>query len=181
MTTPDAQVEPRIGFLTVLDDPAAGYLGGYLVVDRRGRPLEFHCTAPIVPSRAEEILFGATLRPHLFAERIGAALLTKAVAGVTLVVINQVDSWTIADETTVPVVMVEAGDDVGIGPPQPRLDRIDPALRPAVERQLEELTRYVELAEPFERIAEAIREATAPATSTQDETSAHEVPRDQAA
>ena len=139
-----------------------------------GRPtrptLEFHCTAPIQTSRAEEILFGPTLLPHLFCERLGAALIAKATKKVSLIVVNQLDSWALADETSLPVVLLHDASNAGTASPRTesassaplektQLDRVDPTLRPHVEEQLQELTRYVELNEPFERIVEAIHEA----------------------
>lgn len=150
--------EPVFGFLTVLEDASAGMLGGLLIVNRRGRPLEFHCTAPVAPSRAEEILFGPTLRPHFFSERIGAALLAKASAAMAVVFVHQRDAWGVAEETSVPVVMVEAAtsDEANA---TPLLDHVEEAERASVEQLLAELTRYVDLAEPFERIVDAVREA----------------------
>ncbi|MHB0955080.1 MAG: hypothetical protein ACYC0X_01745 [Pirellulaceae bacterium] len=71
---------PAIGFLTVTRDDEQGLLGGYLVLNFLGRPLEFHCTAPVRPNRAQEILYGPTLEPYLYGERIGQALLEKSKA-----------------------------------------------------------------------------------------------------
>lgn len=85
---PQQQPKPPIfGYLEALEDPDHGVTGGYLILSCTGRPLEFHCTAPVRPSRAEEILFGVTLRPHLLGERIGATLVERAaLRPVTLVV-----------------------------------------------------------------------------------------------
>ncbi len=69
---------PAIGFLTVTRDVEQGLFGGYLVLNFLGRPLEFHCTAPVRPNRAQEILYGPTLDPYLYGERIGQALLEKS-------------------------------------------------------------------------------------------------------
>jgi hypothetical protein len=51
-----------------------------LVLNVAGRPLEFHCTAPIKPNRAQHILYGPTLEPYLFGEQIGQALVAKSAA-----------------------------------------------------------------------------------------------------
>jgi len=69
---------PAIGFLTVARDADQGLLGGYLVLNSLGRPLEFHCTAPVRPNRAQAILYGPTLDPYLCGERIGQTLLEKS-------------------------------------------------------------------------------------------------------
>lgn len=168
---------PAFGFLAVVEDTTLGHLGGYLIVNHRGRPLEFHCTAPIEPTRAEEILFGATLRPHLYSERIGAALLAKASVQPELLVVNQIECCQLTGETALPVVLVDpkakSADDASRSAQnylqqvptsnhavQACLDQVDPQQRDNVQRLLEELARYVDLAEPFERVAEAIREAS---------------------
>ena len=52
-----------IGFLTTVASASHGVFGGYLLVDEVGRPLEFHCTAPVRVSRAQEILYGPYLNP----------------------------------------------------------------------------------------------------------------------
>lgn len=69
-----------IGFLTVTRDAQQGLFGGYLVLNYLGRPLEFHCTAPVRPNRAQAILYGPTLDPYLCGERIGPTLLEKSKA-----------------------------------------------------------------------------------------------------
>jgi hypothetical protein len=67
-----------IGFVTVCEHAELGLVGGYLALNALGRPLEFHCTAPVKPTRAQEILYGPTLRPYLRGEQIAATLITKA-------------------------------------------------------------------------------------------------------
>ena len=53
-----------LGFLTVLRE-ANGYLGGYLVVNGWGRPLEFRLTSAVQPNRVQQILYGGTLEPYV--------------------------------------------------------------------------------------------------------------------
>lgn len=81
ITTSGHKSIPAIGFLTIVRDEEHGLFGGYLVLNPLGRPLEFHCTAPVKPNRAQEILYGPTLDAYLYGERIGPALLEKAKAG----------------------------------------------------------------------------------------------------
>src|SRR6188474_707044 len=69
---------PAIGFLTIVEHQESGLTGGYLVLNTLGRPLEFHCTAPLKTNRAQEILYGPTLRPFLYGEQIGQTLLEKS-------------------------------------------------------------------------------------------------------
>ena len=81
MSTMDAKSKPTLGFLTVVEHPQYGLFGGYLVLNTAGRPLEFHCTAPIKPNRAQEILYGPTLESFLYGEQIGQTLINQG--GVT--------------------------------------------------------------------------------------------------
>jgi hypothetical protein len=69
---------PVLGFLTVVPHPQLGLFGGYLLLNANGRPLEFHCTTPVKPNRAQEILFGPTLDAYLYGEQIGQSLAAKA-------------------------------------------------------------------------------------------------------
>ncbi len=65
------------GFLTVRFTEAVGYFGGLLTVNSHGRPLEFHCSLPIKPSRAQSILYGASLDDFLIGEQISLAIVGK--------------------------------------------------------------------------------------------------------
>ena len=79
------------GFLTVLESPDHGLFGGYLVLSPQGRPLEFRCSTPVTASRAQEILYGPTLRPYLFAEVIGRAVIAGAELHATAILPDQRD------------------------------------------------------------------------------------------
>ena len=78
MEVKSAKSLPALGFLTAIESPAQGFFGGYLVLNAAGRPLEFHCTAPVKANRAQQILYGPTLASYLLAEQIGQALVRKA-------------------------------------------------------------------------------------------------------
>ncbi len=70
-----AATPAALGFLTVIEQPSQGLIGGYLLLNAHARPLEFHCTAPVRANRAQEVLYGATLEPYLYGEQIGATLI----------------------------------------------------------------------------------------------------------
>ena len=77
MDATDSKCKPTLGFLTVVEHPQYGLFGGYLILNTAGRPLEFHCTAPIKPNRAQEILYGPTLESFLYGEQIGQTLISQ--------------------------------------------------------------------------------------------------------
>ena len=151
----------------MLSDPQHGLFGGYLLLSMVGRPLEFHCTAPIKANRAQEILYGATLEPYLYGEQISFTLLEQAKIEPLIVCTDCPPALAVRELVAIPVALVlpaAAADDgrwctfrVGrntlavAGPSQ--------ADAPVIAGRLAELGESFDLAEPFGRIREAIAEA----------------------
>ena len=77
-----------LGFLTGLGNARDGLIGGFLVLNEAGRPIEFHCTAPARPNRAQEILYGATLEGFLCGEQIAPALVGRSKSELAAVLTN---------------------------------------------------------------------------------------------
>lgn len=147
MLANDAKSVPALGFLTVLDDRRHGLFGGYLVLNPAGRPLEFHCTAPIKPNRAQQILYGPTLEPFLYGEQIGQTLLEKANIEPFLLCTDRQPVLAVRPRVSLPVALVlppetqidHDGD--GHGRDQGALHRLDAAhhdgLAPPASRRAE--------------------------------------------
>jgi len=156
------------GFLTAVESGPHGIFGGYLLVDPLGRPLEFHCTAPVKVSRAQQILFGSTLQSHLHGQQIGATLLAEATVAPEIVLIDSQPMLHVRGHTALPVALVRdgaAGDEAAIvggfavggavvSPHVSDAGRVDD-----LRERLTELAAAVDLREPFERIRAAIEEA----------------------
>jgi hypothetical protein len=107
----DPKSNSALGFLTVVEDTQHGLFGGYLVLNTAGRPLEFHCTAPIKPNRAQQILYGPTLEPYLFGEQIGQTLLAQAKLKPQVVCTDQEAALAVRDFVSMPVVLVLPSDE----------------------------------------------------------------------
>ena len=157
----------------IVEIDGLGYCGGLLVLTSKGRPLEFHCTAPVSTNRAQTILYGKTLNGFLFYDQIGKALCEKAKYPMDILVVSQVELADLTSEIGNPVVVVDREN------PRPELVSPDanetnqgvkifqPATRsdgkttsPIHTKSLiAEFTETVPLAEPFERIELAIKEA----------------------
>lgn len=160
--------ETAFGFLTTVDSPAHGVFGGYLLVDGGGRPLEFHCTAPVKVSRAQQILYGASLATHLHGRQIGGALLAEGTVIPAVVLTDHDALLSVRSQTSLPVALVRRHDatadhsslgsfaigDVCVSP-----HASDAADAGAVRERLSDLAASVDLTEPFERIRAAIEEA----------------------
>jgi hypothetical protein len=162
---------PAFGFLTVLESSEHGLFGGYLVLSPLGRPLEFRCSTPVAPSRAQQILYGPTLRPYLLAEVIGQALLAGSEAPVAAILTDQSDMLPLGLLRREPVAHVEpalaesvlersqAGghfDLVGcrVTPAEPSIMSIE-----AWHETLRSLVAHIQLCEPFDRVRAALAEA----------------------
>jgi hypothetical protein len=149
----------QLGFLTILHE-ANGYLGGYLAVNGWGRPLEFRLTSAVQPNRVQQILYGGTLESYVCADLIGKTLVEKAGVPVQLVVTDCEEVMDLRLKLDVPVAWLT--------PPAPtegkqqRPFRCHPRFESdaaAVHELLERLDVTFDLAEPFQRIREAIGEA----------------------
>jgi hypothetical protein len=156
------------GFLTTVESPSHGIFGGYLIVDPVGRPLEFHCTAPIQVSRAQRILYGPTLEEHLFGRQIGGTLLAEASTDPVVVLVDAPPLFHVRRHTSLAVAFIERVTADGPGSPAAAPPdeftlgsaRVAATTDPTTVRgRLEDLAESVDLCEPFERIRLAIAEA----------------------
>jgi hypothetical protein len=162
----------NVGFLTVLQEPN-GYLGGYLVTNQWGRPLEFRLTSAVQPNKVQQILYGDTLLPYLCADLIGRTLIDKASVAVQLLVTDREAVLELRLRTETPIVYVTAKDDPAAGRApeatlvRPATDQRGPVLchpqfpgdAVVAREELARVETTVDLAEPFARIREAIAEA----------------------
>jgi hypothetical protein len=109
MNAASPKSSPCLGFLTVIENAELGLIGGYLLLNAAGRPLEFHCTAPVKANRTQEILYGPTLKPYLYGEQIGQTLLTKSKLTPVVICTDRDDMLAVRECTEIPVVMVLDG------------------------------------------------------------------------
>ncbi len=174
------------GFLTVRYHYQLGFFGGLLTVNALGRPKEFHCTLPLRPNRAQEILYGAALIDFVCGEQIGLALAKRPKIAPSLLL---TDSRAVAGLRRVhstPLVLIDGslgGDEPSGGSSRVELIRPESELpseqligsslagRPimvlrdcAADAEMaaqmwEELRPQIDLEEPFSRIVEALCEA----------------------
>ena len=87
-----------------------GLCGGLLLVDTSGRPIEFHCTAPVPPNRAQEILYGCTYEHYLYGETIAKALLDKCSKKPACLVSDQRAVCSIRSLVKTPTVLCQSVD-----------------------------------------------------------------------
>lgn len=179
MTRKAAPPDATFGYLSTWDSPEHGCLGGYLIVSHLGRPLEFHCTAPVQSSRAQQILYGPTLWPYLFGEQIAVRLVNEAKLRPYVLLVDHPATFSMRERFNMPMLLPRRSGNVGAGSgASESLIGADSVKRlpdegaivfefaPGFDRDrqdaadvLSQLAIFVDLLEPFERIHEAIREA----------------------
>jgi hypothetical protein len=157
----------NLGFLTVVRE-SNGYLGGYLVTNQWGRPLEFRVSTAVQPNRVQQILYGPTMEPFLCAEVIGKTLVDKAAVPVQLLVTDCRPVLELRLRVETPVAWIAkspVGEELGCfqaaidGKPALYRHPNVPADAALIQRLLQQLESSFDLAEPFGRVREAMNEA----------------------
>ncbi len=159
----------NIGFLTVLQE-SSGQLGGYLVTNGWGRPLEFRLSTAVQPNRVHQILYGPTLENYICGDLIGKTLFDKTGTTVHLIVTDRPAVLDLRLKIEVPVVCLIPRGTTGVAPGVevlPARQGREAVVchgkfvgdRETIKPLLERLDDAMDLAEPFGRIREAIAEA----------------------
>src|SRR5205807_8938326 len=100
----------NLGFLTIVQE-SNGYLGGYLVTNQWGRPLEFRLSSAVQPNRVQQILYGGTLQPYICADLIGKTLVDKTGTAVQCILTDCEAALDLRLDIDVPVVWVAPAKD----------------------------------------------------------------------
>ena len=177
MSQTNAHDALRLGFLAAIELPDRGHVGGLLVTNHLGRPLEFQCTAPVKANRTQEILYGPTLVPYLLCELIGRTLLEKVGVKPQLVLTDDSRLLELREHAAMPVAVLETPEqgqteaprrEAGTAPLRLGLKHV--ALHPdfagdaqIIEQARQRLSGDVDLGEPLQRVREALRETMAAA------------------
>jgi hypothetical protein len=163
----------NLGFLTVFQD-GPGYLGGYLVTNTWGRPLEFRLSTAVQPNRIQHILYGSTLQEYLCADLIGKTLIDKCSTVAQVLFTDSLTVLPIRSRLQIPVAAVIRQDDpAATFLPEERIARIHDkraagqllfdaryiADSETLRELLEKIDPSMDLGEPFARIREAMAEA----------------------
>ena len=170
-TLPAVQQKAIYGFISVVHVPDLGHCGGLLLLSELGRPVEFHCTAPVAENRAQKILYGETFESFLYCDQIGLALTDKAKFNPQIILTDSPLILPLNDLIQAPVVLVEQDDADDPSFEDQEFDRFHVG-RQAFRAQgmgsqpLEHAKKLcanfaikLPLDEPFERIRSAIEEA----------------------
>jgi hypothetical protein len=160
----------RIGFLTSIETDSGGFVGGLLVTNRLGRPLEFQCTTPVKPNHTQRILYGPTLVPFLLGELIGKTLIERVSVKPHVLLVDRGEMLDVREHVPMPVAsldqaeasIVQPGLTVKLGKQQLRIHADHPDDQQTIASHQDEFPSDVDFREPFERVREALLETVRP-------------------
>ncbi len=99
-----------IGYLAVTAQEPLGYLGGVLVADEYGLPVEFRHTLPVRPTKLQRALYGSALDRYLRSVVITQRLVAGLEHDPAVVLVSDV---TLAREARLPLAF---GEESGVDP-----------------------------------------------------------------
>jgi len=151
--------------MSTLEVDGRGHVGGLLVTNHTGRPLEFQCTTPVKPDRTQEILYGQSLRPWLLGELIGGTLLNRVSIKPDLVVVCDHEMLELRNHTRTPVACLDKSSSEfettvvqSIGGRQLRFHDEHADDSAFVESRAHLVPDQADLEEPLGRVREALSE-----------------------
>jgi hypothetical protein len=148
-----APASTNLGFLTILRE-GTGYMGGYLVTNLWGRPLEFRLSSAVQPNRVQQILYGQSLEPYICGELLGKTLVDKTATPAQVVLTDHPGALELRLRLDRPVALVNPSSAAAPLTTHAHFPGDGAALR----QLLEQLGNF-DFAEPFSRIREAVGEA----------------------
>lgn len=88
MSSRNGSGEHRPGYLVVQADDGGTYVGGLMVTDTSGLPIDFRFTDPVTPTRLQRALYGGVLDRYLRTEVVLRTLMDALEQPPTLLVVD---------------------------------------------------------------------------------------------
>lgn len=164
-----SSAERRLAFFATYSPAEHVYIGGLLVTNRMGRPLEFQCTAPVEPNRTQVLLYGPTLKSYVVTELIGRTLLDRVSVKPHLVLVDSEEALglrPLVKQAVGCVVREATSESLRVGRHQVTWlpDFADD--REVIRDCCEKIPQDADMAEPFERVIAALKETTNPSLAS---------------
>ena len=160
--TKKENTDPHFGFLSVVKLGTSTFVGGYLLLNSMGRPTEFHCSEAVKPTRAQEILYGASLYGYLHSDLLGKTLIDSAKKTPDLLFVDSRHALDLQKQIQISVALVnEESEDqqkeIAIAENTIELGTESKLSLDSIQAKWPQLLHW-DLQEPFQRIHDAINE-----------------------
>ncbi len=153
--------EIRLAFIDITVYSDGSIRGGILTTDIETKPYEFRVTSPIKPTQIQQILYGSSLKEHVYGELICAPLIKATKEKLSIVLIKENYLMAMRPLVSVPVIYIHPNDakvgdgikSVSLSPHrnfQNELAYAQTILTPIMQKH--------DLLEPFERLRLALGE-----------------------
>lgn len=96
----------KIGYLNIIKEEDS-YVGGIMISDERGIPIEFKYTEPIVPTKLQKVLYGEVLEKYLREEIIVSNLASKIENAPEFYIIDEPRNFCLRNSVKEKVVMIK--------------------------------------------------------------------------
>ncbi|HOY62770.1 MAG: hypothetical protein BWY28_03265 [bacterium ADurb.Bin236] len=171
--------EYKMGYIDIYKSGAGEFMGGALITDRLGIPIEFRHTEPVSPTKVQQILYGRALEKFVKTETLAKCLLGDLKNKPDLLVVADADYYPLTRMFNFPFVqlgkaarepMEKHGDYAEVSeseihlqalshrePLRVRVDRKNAPTLPAIKSILTDVTRTMDVLEPLSRVQEALK------------------------
>ncbi len=140
-----------VAFLQVtFSETTRNAVGGLLVSDNIGVPLEFVITNAVRPTSAQRVLYGKSLRKHVAVELCGRQLLQHVKTRPRVVFVKDDYLLALQKITELPVLQLTTAVQLGSDKPQPTV--VAPPLRPENAELIDLRSLDPDMLDAFERI-----------------------------
>lgn len=169
----------RVGYVRTYSLEDASYIGGLMITDNYGIPLEFKYTEPIKPTKIQKILYGQALEKYIKKEVILLNLLNNTTGKPDVLVTPEDNLTEFKNAVSYPVINLErtslaplsevgVSEDIHQGefilqaspsgsPLRIKLTEPNPDKRQKVETIILELGKSMDLIEPLIRVEGALK------------------------
>lgn len=170
---------PTPGYLVTLFEGGA-YFGGVMITNDRGLPLDFKYTDPVMPTKAQRIIYGSVLEQYIRNHVIIGAITQKLELNPSFFVVSQHQIYDIEEAHDMPLISVNRTQFASLGEKgtvsrakenecllQPFNDSPHPLRilfgnmpidrQEALLKDLIYLTKHMDLVEPLERLETAVK------------------------
>lgn len=172
----------KIGYILARESHENVFMGGLLITDQKGFPLEFRYTDPVTPTKLQRVIYGNALNRYLIVEVIAKSLIESITDKPDIYITDSRMILELSDLFKAPLISIQESDES----PFPELGYIsklpngeilmqihpsgspvhityagDPAGFEKIQPLLSSSGNQMDLIEPLKRIDEALEEILA--------------------
>ena len=150
-----------IGFIQIAFNHTNGNaVGGMLVTDNTGIPLEFMITSAVRPTRPQRILYGERLKSYVAVDLCAKELITHIKTAPKVIFVRDAYLLDAVKLTSIPLLMLQRVEALGANAPKPTV--VAPPGKSAYEKVVDLSSLHTDMVDAFDRI-EKCREVLAEA------------------